>query len=167
MPNNLLKIYNERLDLLYTTDRQNIASVRAVFNRDFQSILYLRFKQVVVKPTLADGENTMDRLFRHLTTVIVDEKTRKREFETERSIRLHWIKYHLEEKKHTNVIVFSVADEKRIYVLDKDERYIIVFEPLRDRTGLFLLTAYYLEASRYKSIMKKYEKRGKDGVIWI
>lgn len=160
MPSNLLKIYNQQLELLYGTTHQNLASIRAVFNRDFQNLIQLTFKGMSVKPTAADGEDTMDRLFRHLTTVVVDNATRKREFEADRSIRLHWIKFLIDEKKQNNITLFSIPDEKRIYLLDQDERYVIVFEPLRNGSGIFLLTAYRLEAGRYKSLMTKFEKRG-------
>ena len=35
MPTNLLKIYNQVLELLYRTDYENIASIKNVFYRDF------------------------------------------------------------------------------------------------------------------------------------
>ena len=98
----------------------------------------------------------------YLTRVVVDEKTKKREFESERAIRIHWIKHHLE-RHHTlnNVLTFKVEDEKRVYLLDKSERYLIVLEPLRNEEAYYLLSAYKLLPSNYKKIMKKYEKRSK------
>ena len=43
--------------------------------------------------------------------------------------------------------VFSVeeTDGKRTYIWDKDEDYIIVLEPLRNKDEYYLLTAYYME----------------------
>lgn len=162
MPSNLLKAYNQTLELLYVEERDNINSIKAVFHRDFYQTS-LSFKDMMVVPTVADGEDTMSRLFRHLTTIVVDEKTKKREFDSDRAVRIHWIKHHIEEKKATNLI-YTVKDERRIYILDKDEKYVIVFEPSRTEKKLFLLTAYKLQASRYKILMTKLEKRGAEGV---
>jgi len=54
-----------------------------------------------------------------------------------RSIRLHWIRHHIEEKKSDNMLVFSVTEPKvataRTYIYDKDEKYLIVLEPMRNR----------------------------------
>lgn len=161
MPSNLLKVYNQLLELIYPSQAQNIQSLQRVFNRDFVELLQLKLRGTVILPTTAEGENSMDRLFRHLTTRIVDEATKKREFESERSIRVHWIRFHIEEKAPAKILLFKVEDENRVYVLDKTERYIIIFEPLRKIDAYFLLTAYHLKNSNYRKLIKKYEKRGK------
>jgi hypothetical protein len=158
MPTNLTKKYNQLLELLYGSERDNLSSFRRVFDRDFGNGIVNTFRGLPVEPTTADGEDAMDRLFRHLTTVILDKKTRKRAFEGERSIRVHWIKHHLEEK--CALIIFRVEDEKRVYILDKVERYVIVLEPKRNNESYYLLTAYKLQSSSYKKIMKKRERRG-------
>lgn len=160
MPTNLTKIYNQLLELLYLTQQQNLQSVKRVFERDFHAERPVICKGVPIEPTPAEGEDKLERLFRHLTTVITDEATRRREFESERSIRIHWIRYHLEEKSPEKILIFKVADENRVYLLDKAERYVVILEPLRIRTAYYLLTAYKLEPANFKKIMKKYEKRG-------
>jgi hypothetical protein len=163
MPLNLLKTYNDVLDLIYSTDRRNIESIRGVFNRDFVNEQPF-FRSSLIRPTTAEGEDTINRLFRHLTTVITEESTNRREFDSDRSIRMHWIKYHLSESKTTNMLLFTVDDERRSYILDRDEHYVIVLEPSRADNSFFLLTAYKLMPSRYKGLMKKYEKRGRIGI---
>ncbi len=160
MATNLIKVYNQLLELLYPTTAQNLQSLRRIFDRDFCNGT-VKCRNVSVQPTPAEGEDTMDRLFKHLTTVITDEATRKREFESERSIRLHWIRFHLEEKAPDKLLVFKVEDENRIYLLDRMERYVVVLEPLRKVEAYYLLTAYRLLPANFKKIMKKYEKRGK------
>ena len=105
----------------------------------------------------------MERLFRHLTTVITDKETNKREYDPSRSVRLHWLRYHLEEKKQTNMYVFSVEEPEgvRTYIWDKDEEYVIVLEPLRNKDEYYLLTAYHIEGkdnSRNK-MSKKWRRR--------
>lgn len=166
MPSNLLKHYNDRLDMLYPSLNENIQSFRRVYDRDFSGFQF-SFRAYPIHPTPAEDEDTMDRVFRHLTTVIVDESTRKREFETARSIRIHWVKHHLEERNPEILNVFTVLDERRVYVLDTTERYVIVLEPFRSEQAFFLLTAYHLEDSRYRNLMKKCKKRGKEGIaIW-
>jgi hypothetical protein len=166
MPINLIKEYNQLLDLIYPSHAQNIQSLRGVFNKDIASNIPLSFRGKEIHPTTShDGEDAMDRLFKHLTTVITDEKTRKREFESERSIRLHWVKYHLDESKAERFLVFSIEHERRTYLLDKDEKYVIILEPKRNLDSLYLLTAYKLEASNYRNILTKYDKRGIEGCL--
>jgi|SRR6218665_905024 len=165
MPTNLLKIYNQLLELYALSERDNHTSLRRVFDRDIANNASFKFRGIQIFPTTADGEDKMDRLFRHLVTVITDEKTRKREFESDRSVRLHWIKPHVDEKANGKTIVFSVEHENRTYILDKDERYVIILEPLRDKSAFFLLTAYHLLPANYKLLMNKFEKRGKPGLL--
>ncbi len=158
MPTNLTKVYNQLLDLLYPSMGRNLQSIRSVFNRDFCNDIIL-CRGVKIEPTPADGEDKLDRLFKHLTTVTTDEKTKKREFESERSVRIHWIKYHLEEKAPDKILVFKIIDENRVYILDKEERYVVILEPLRNVASYYLLSAYRLLPANFKKIMKKYEKR--------
>ena len=104
----------------------------------------------------------METLYRHLTTVIVDDE-RCREFDVHRSQRLHWIKYHIEEKKTSDMLCFSVKEPRgiRTYIYDKDEKYVIVLEPKFNNTIYYLLTAYHLRGKDAKrnSILKKYKRR--------
>jgi hypothetical protein len=160
MPTNLIITYNRVLELLYDTMSKNVASLRGVFNRDFGQAPAPLFLKAPVHPTPAEGQDALGRLFHHLTTVVTDERTKKREFESERAIRIHWIRYHLELQCPTKPLVFKVEDESRIYILDQTERYVIVLEPLKRVQAYYLLTAYRLEPGNYKKIMKKYEKRG-------
>lgn len=164
MPLNLLKIYNQLLDLsVYNTDSQRIASLKGIFQRDIVDNTNFAFKNKKINPTPADGEDTMERLFRHLTTKITDKTTKKREFDMSRSVRLHWIKYHIEEKKKNNMLVFSVHEKEgvRTYIYDIDESYVIVMEPMRNKDEYYLLTAYHLEGKdKARDKMKrKYERR--------
>lgn len=158
MPTNQIKVYNQLLELLHGNFKDDLNSIRKVYDRDFCNGVQNKFKSLPVLPTPAEGENEMDRLFRHLTTVITDKKTNKREFESERSIRLHWIKHHLDGK--CQIEVFKIEDEKRVYLLDKAEKYVIILEPKFKDTVLYLLTAYRLQSDSYRKIMNKYERRG-------
>jgi len=105
----------------------------------------------------------MQTLFTHLTTVMTDKSTRHREFDRYRSQRLHWLKFHIDESKPNNILHFSVKepDGIRTYIYDKDEKYVIILQPLRKVNEYYLLTAYHLlgkDAKRNK-ILKKYNKR--------
>lgn len=165
MPTNLLKVYNELLDLASLPEAQRMKSLRGVFDRDFTNNPNMAFRTKKVKPTPAEGQDYMDRLFTHLTTVIsiVDKDTRHREFDIKRSQRLHWIRHHLEERKTDRVLVFSVEEPEgiRTYIYDEDERYVIVLEPKIKAGDYFLLTAYYVEGKDAKrdKIKKKWSRR--------
>ena len=134
MPTNLLKTYNQLLELNCLTEHQRILSLKGVFNRDFVNNPDFSFRKKKLNPTPAEGEDTMERFFRHLTTVITDKATRQREYDPSRSVRLHWVRYHLEERKNDNM----------------DEYY--------------LLTAYYMEGkdNARNRMAKKWKRRIKE-----
>ena len=163
MPHNLIKVYNELLDLVAYSESQRTDSLKRIFNRDIADNPNFAFRTKKINPTTAEGEDTMERFFRHLTTKITDKSINKREFDLCRSKRLHWIKYHIEESKKDNMKVFSVQEPQgiRTYIYDEDEQYVIILEPLRNKDEYYLLTAYHLEgkdAARNK-MGKKYERR--------
>ncbi len=162
---NLLKIYNQLLEL-FGTEAQNISSLKGVFNRDFMNQEVV-FNDKKVYPTPRhDGEIPMDTLFRHLTTEVIDKKTKERAFEMHRSLRLHWVKHHLLQKKKDNMMLFSVKEPEgnRTYYYDKDEQYVVVLEPLRNGEAYYLLTAFNVRGrdGQRNKIDKKYKRRLSD-----
>jgi hypothetical protein len=162
MPLNLIKSYNQLLELSAMNESQRKKSLCGIFDRDITNNPNFKFKTKRINPTPADGQDSMERLFTHLTTV-TDKDVNKREFDMARSVRLHWIKYHIKERKNDNMFVFSVAepDGTRTYIYDRDERYVIVLEPMRKKNEYYLLTAYYLEGrdKAREKMMKKYRRR--------
>lgn len=163
MPFNLTKRYNQLLELSSYNPTQRKKSLMGIFNQDIANNTNFRFQKKQIKPTPKDGEIKMSTLYSHLTTTIVDKKSRKREYENHRAIRLHWIKYHIDENKKDNMFVFSVKEPNglRTYIYDKDENYIVVLEPLRKIDEYYLLTAYHVrgkDAKRDKFI-KKYKRK--------
>jgi hypothetical protein len=165
MPLNILKKYNQLLDIAAMNEFQRKKSLQGVFDRDIANNPNFRFQTKVINPTPADGQDSMERLFTHLTTVITDKTTKKREFDMARSVRLHWIKYHIEENKKDNMFVFSVEEPQgiRTYIYDVIEKYVIVLEPMRDlkKNEYALLTAYYENGKdkERSKIMKKYKRK--------
>jgi len=168
MPLNLVKTYNALLDFGGMNSYQRKNSLLLVFNRDFKDNTPIVYNSKEIFPTPKDGEDSMDRLFKHLTTTIVDKQTRKREYDNDRSARLHWIRFHIDLKKIENVLAFSVKEPSgiRTYIYDIDESYVIILEPLRKVKGYYLLTAYYLKGKDKKrnKILKKYKRRLKEMV---
>lgn len=163
MPLNLIKIYNDLLELISMGEHERTNSLRGIFERDFEKSSPV-FKGKAIYPTpQGNGEIPMDTLFRHLTTVMTDKNTRKREFEMERSQRLHWVRFHLDQKKKDNMLLFSVQEQEgiRTYYYDKDEDYVIVLEPLRNKQSYYLLTAYHISGkdAKRKKMDRKYKRR--------
>jgi hypothetical protein len=160
MPTNLLKVYPALLEIDHLDETQRTASLMGVFNRDIGENTDIIFRTKKINPTKGE-EDAMAILFKHLTTKIIDEKTRERTFEFQRSKRLHWIKYHLDENKKQNVLIFSVIDPEgiRTYIFDQDQNYVIILEPYRSKTEYYLITAYYLEGRNSEKIKKKYNRR--------
>jgi hypothetical protein len=170
MPLNLIKTYPQLLEIAHMNEYQRNQSLQGVFNRDFVDNANLKFKDKQIRPTKQDGEPPMQTLFRHLTTrEDKDGKGKKlgsRSFEMTRSVRLHWIKHHINELKKGNVEVFSYEDRIdrkdviRTYIYDIDQEYVIILEPQRSGTDYYLLTAYHLnEPGGKKQIEKKRKKK--------
>ena len=67
-------------------------------------------------------------------------------------MRLHWIKYHLEERQPEHLQVFSVKDKVaiRTYLYDVQESYVIVLEPRGDNRIIYWTAYYLLGRNRYK-----------------
>ena len=136
MPFNLLKIYPQLLELESLNEHQRTQSLQGIFKRDIEENSALNFRTKTIRPIKGE-EPAMVILFRHLTTEEIEmededgRKYPKRIFEMNRSQRLHWIKYHLEERKKDNVEIFSVEerDQKkrkdiiRTYIYDVEQKY--------------------------------------------
>lgn len=160
---NLLKKYNALLEVDMMTLAQRTASLRGVFCRDIQNNPFFCFREKKIYPIPSEGMDKVELLFAHLTTKVTDKETQHREYDRERSIRLHWIKYHVDEQKKDEMLVFSTVNgrEKRTYIYDKIEKYVIVLEPKEvKKTGenneeyiyhyYYFLTAYKLEGKDAK-----------------
>ncbi len=163
MPLNLLKRYSDLLDIAGLPTHNRLVSLKGVFDQDISGNGNFNFRAKKITPTPEDGKIAMETLFSHLTTVVTDKKTNKREFDIHRSQRLHWVKHHIEEKKQTQMLCFSVKEPEgnRTYVYDIEEKYVIVLEPKHNNSIYFFLSAYHLrgkDAERNK-IMQKYKRR--------
>lgn len=161
MPLNQIKSYNTLLDISGLSEANRKTSLRAIFDRDITNNTNFSFRDKRIQPTPKDGELKLETLYTHLTTIITDYKTNKREFDIHRANRLHWVKYHLDEKKNNDMLVFSAKDKGgiRTYIHDVKEKYVIVLEPLRKINEYYLLTAYHLRGKNENKIQNKYKKR--------
>jgi hypothetical protein len=158
MPTNLLKKYPELLELIHLSESLRTKSLLGVFNRDIQNNPSFKFRLKQLRPILVDGEASMGTLFNHLTREEVEEqsisgkKFKRRIFEKDRSMRLHWIKFHIEERKEDKIEIFSIVERdlksrKNVtitYIYDLEQKYVIVLEPQRSGLDYYLRTAYYL-----------------------
>ncbi len=161
---NLVKKYNQLLELDSLTPYIRKESLMGIFNRDVVENQSFKFRSRQINPTPKDGEIPMETLFTHLTTEVVDKKTKKREYERERSIRLHWLKHHIDEKEKEGMLVFSTKDKGgfRTYIYDKREFYVIILEPYRKTDEYYLLTAYNLQGKNKYKIENKYKRALKE-----
>jgi hypothetical protein len=172
MPFNLLKTYPQLLELTHLNEKQREQSLQSIFKRDIEENSGLKFRTKTIRPVKGE-EPAMVTLFKHLITeeIEIEDKNGikypKRIFEMDRSLRLHWVKYHLDEIKKANVVVFSVEerDQKkrkdiiRTYIYDIEQKYIIVLDPQRTQKDYYLITAFYLNKEYGEKKIKKLIKR--------
>jgi len=170
MPLNLTKKYDQLLDVGQYNEYQRKESLMRIFKRDIEENPNFKFRLKQIRPTKKEGESPMQTLYHHLTTRgDKDEngkKTGPRTFEMVRSIRLHWIKPHVDETTKSDVVVFSYEDRVdgkdvvRTYIYNKTNDYVLILEPQRSKLDYYLLTAYYLnEPGGKKQIEKKLKKK--------
>lgn len=171
MPLNLIKIYPDLLEIAQFNVHQRTVSLRGVFKKDIEDNIGLNFRTKIIRPLKKEeGVSALDTLFDHLTKR--DDKDNKgnklgtRSFEVARSIRLHWIRFHIEEKKAQKFEVFSYLDRIdgrsiiRTYLHDIEREYVVIIEPQRSGLDYYLITAYHLnEPGGKKQIEKKSKKR--------
>ena len=170
MPLNLVIKYPRLLDVGQFNEYQRKESLMRIFKRDIEDNTNFKFRVKQIRPTKIDGESPMQTLYNHLTTrEDKDERGKKlgtRSFEMARSIRLHWIKVHVDESTKSEVVVFSYEDRVdgkdvvRTYIYNKTNEYVVILEPQRSNQDYYLLTAYYLnEPGGKKQIEKKLKKK--------
>ncbi|MCI6212924.1 hypothetical protein [Bacteroides heparinolyticus] len=157
---NKLKVYNQLLELDDLTPAKRNESLTGVFKRDFVDSS-VSFRGKTVEPTPKDGEDTMSILLRHLTTKTENKDESHREYDRDRSIRIHWVKHHISEKTPDKIEVFSTQDRGgiRTYIFDRDESYVVILEPRRDGGSYYLITAYYLKGNNCRKIENKLKRK--------
>lgn len=179
MPFNLLKKYPELLEIMSLSENDRKVSLRRIFKRDIEDNDNFKFRNKQIRPIKIDGQIPMETLFEHLTTErieITDESGRKFNkpiFERDRSERLHWIKYHIEENKTHKFIVFSCIERNpklrknvtNTYLYDIEQKYIIVLEVQKSGIDYYLVSAHYLNKKwGEKNIKNKLKKKLNDVV---
>lgn len=174
MPFNQLKRYSDFLEITHFFPHERTISLRAIFDRDITDNTNFSYKTKIIRPIKKEGVLDMDTLFKHLTYMTVDdidEKGKKyksrSEFDINRSKRLHWIWYHIQEKKIENLMVFSHKDRKdgkwvtRTYIYDFVQEYVVILEPQRSGLDYYLLSAYHLTNAKggLDQIQKKIKRK--------
>lgn len=180
MPYNLTKKYPDLLEL-FGSSYEMKQSLRRIYDRDIENNPDFKFRGIQIHPLKSEeGQLDMDRTFTHLTTKEyasfdaegneLDEK--HREFDIQRSKRLHWINHHVHEKTPANIDIFTVVewdkkkrqDVKHTYIYDRVGKYVIIFDR-RAQKDFYLLTAYYLDAPYAEKALKKKMKKKEPEVI--
>ncbi len=128
-------------------------------------------------PSLDNNEEKAKRyaidvlqLFGHLTSTDFEEDNIKhRQYDLERSRRLHWVRTHIEEntgETAKSIVVFSAEYRNgkkrktvfRTYIWNRKKRYVVILEPYKTNHYL-LITAYYI-----KDIIDENGKIRKSGI---
>jgi len=147
---NLLKEYPDLLELDYMNERDRNESLRKIFSRDFEKHEN-KFRGNIIRP-IPSKKDKMELLFKHLTTrKIHGRNDRKRAYDRDRAVRLHWVRPHIEENIPDELHIFSVEQKVgssysvRTYIYNRKEQYVVILEPFRKTDDYYLITAYYLE----------------------
>ncbi|MBC8486206.1 MAG: hypothetical protein ISS16_07560 [Ignavibacteria bacterium] len=177
MVTNLLKRYPELLEIMHLDERDRTISLRRIFSRDIEDNQEFKFRSKQIRPIKIEGKVNMDNLFNHLIKEEIEivessgNKYKKRIFEKDRSMRLHWLKEHIDETILDTIEVFSIVerdtrkrkDVKKTYLYNIKEKYVIVLEVQRSGLDYYLLSAHYLNKKHgQKEMNKKVKKKLQD-----
>ncbi|WP_212768254.1 hypothetical protein [Larkinella sp. C7] len=154
---------------MHLTERERREALYEIFRRDIEENPNFSFRGRLIRPFKGE-EPEMQLLFSHLITHDVEENQngqtiKRREFEMMRAQRLHWIWHHIQEKHPHDMELFSVEERHqsrwviKTYILDKQQRYVIILEPYRKQPDYYLITAYHLQDRSFKKIMQKLGRR--------
>lgn len=171
---NLIKTYDQLLDLGHFNEGQRKTSLKGIFDRDIAGNENFKFRTKIIRPLKKEGVADVETLFTHLTNqaeYVTDEngkKIKKRDaFDMDRSRRLHWIWNHIQEKNTAVIDIFSFTDRidgrnvTRTYIYDFANQYVIILSPQRSQLDYYLITAYYCsdKLGGTKQIEKKRKNR--------
>lgn len=161
---NLLKTYPDLLEIDYMDKNDRNESLKRIFSGDFKKHGN-KFRNNNIRP-ISSKKDKMELLFKHLTTrKIYGRNDRKRAFDYDRSVRLHWVRPHIEENVPDELRIFSVKDKVgssysiRTYIYNKREQYVVILEPFRNTDDYYLITAYYLESRNGRKIENKMKRK--------
>lgn len=169
---NLIRKYPELLEINHYASEQDRDSIlRKIFDRDIQDNDKLIYNSKQIHPLKdIDGMSSMNVLFGHLTregTKKIDSNgkiiTSRNVFEPDRSMRIHWIKTHIDNDVKDNIVVFSVIerdknkreDVTKTYIYNTDKKYVVVLKCQRSNKDYYLLTAYYLNKTYGEKDIKR------------
>ena len=160
-------VYHDFLDFRQLSFFYIHSVLKIIFERDIKNNIDFKFRTKDIKPQDIDPtlEQNYDRLHKHLTTRDNGgELSFERNFDEERSKRLHWIKFHIEENKKDGMLIFSYRDRvgNRTYIYDITQRYVIILEPFRKQSEniYYFITAFYCDFdSKVRTINGKYRNR--------
>ena len=172
MPFNSIKKYPELLELMHLGERERKKDLRDIFDRDITDNPSFIFNKKVIRPTKKDGQIDLGNVFNHLITEDFFEegkdgkKIKRRQFESHRAHRLHWLKTHVD-NNIKNLELFSVEERDqrkrknivRTYILNLEEKYVVILEPQNSNQDYYLITAYYLNKKYGLKQMKKKAKK--------
>lgn len=158
---NILAKYDGLLELSSLNEKDLRAELWSIFKRDFDGKIECCGKDVEPTPSDSGG---YEHVFIHLITKS-DDKT-GREIDRKRSKYIHWIKPHIKRDLSPfsdlhDLSVFSIEENRRtsLYLLNKTKKYVVILELKRDKSALYLLTAFPIDdESKYNSMINK-EKR--------
>lgn len=174
MPTNLIKTYNQLLEINHLSESARTTSLKRIFDRDITDNVGFNFRTKLIRPFKIDGVPSMQTLFGHLiheTEEQIDEAGKKIKsrtiFDYKRSERLHWVRHHIEEKTPNKIDIFSYLDRIngkdviRTYIFDELENYVVILHPQNSKTDYYLITAYHLTKDKggLKQIKSKSKKR--------
>lgn len=161
---NLTKTYPDLLEVDHFNDDGRWESLKRIFNRDFRE-RENHFRGGPIRP-IPSQEDEMEILFKHLTTKkIYGREDRKRSYDRDRAIRLHWVRPHIHENIPEELEIFSVEEKIgssygiRTYIYNREEQYVIILEPYRTTDDYYLITAYYLQSSNVRKIERKLKRK--------
>ncbi len=130
----------------------------SIFHDHFiKSRVYLA-KSIYVNPGYHGKKNGKENIFWHIVTR-TNNKTKEREFDTQRASRIHWIKPIIENYNNHEIKLFYADYNKkiRLFLWAEDYDFVVILQKLGNNYSSYLVTSFYIEEWKKKKFQKMYE----------
>ena len=141
-----------------------------IFKNDFIDNRTYLAEEIYIDPISNDIEPSVnkEKIFWHIITR-VHQKSKKREFDKERAIRIKWIKSIILNYADTQIKLFYNYEKNnkiRLYLWAYNVDFVVIIQKLGKRSS-YLVTSFYIDKNynrniyqkRYESYINKNDKR--------
>jgi hypothetical protein len=152
-------MFSNLIDFEDKTEDEIIEFLYGIFKEHFINNNTFLADKIYIDPKIDDKERGMDKpkIYWHIISK-VNQRSKKREFDSKRACRIHWIKPIILNNQNPKIKLFYHLEKNekiRLYLWADNVDFIVILQKL-GRASSYLVTSFYIDRDYNKNI---YEKR--------